>query len=44
MAEHKHGTMDIQEHEKTYHGFIKALVYAVAIVIAVLIFLAIFNS
>lgn len=44
MAEHQHGTMDITEHEKTFHGFIRMLITVGAICITVLIFLAIFNA
>lgn len=44
MAEHEHGSMDITEHEKTFHGFIKASTWVAGISIGVLIFLAIFNS
>ncbi len=44
MAEHKHGSMDISSHEKTFDGFI---VWTKRVVIAsflILIFLAVFNS
>lgn len=44
MAEHKHGSMDIEDHEKTFEGFIKATTWVTGISIGVLIFLAIFNS
>ncbi|OSQ51039.1 aa3-type cytochrome c oxidase subunit IV [Marivita geojedonensis] len=44
MAEHKHGTMDISEHEKTFDGFIRWTIRVAAVSIGVLIFLAIFNS
>jgi hypothetical protein len=44
MAEHKHGEMDVTEHEKTFEGFIRWTIYVAAFSIAVLIFLAIFNS
>jgi len=44
MAEHKHGEMDISEHEKTFVGFITWSKNVVIFSIAVLIFLAIFNS
>lgn len=44
MAEHKPGTMDITEHEKTFQGFIKFSVRAVVVILAILIFLAVFNS
>lgn len=44
MAEHKHGSMDITEHEKTFDGFIRWSVRVGAVSIGILIFLAIFNS
>ena len=44
MAEHKHGSMDITEHEKTFEGFIRWSVRVAAVSIGILIFLAIFNS
>ncbi|MFC7705683.1 aa3-type cytochrome c oxidase subunit IV [Plastorhodobacter daqingensis] len=44
MAEHKHGEMDIQEQEKTFHGFIRFTKWGVIIVIGVLIFLALANA
>ncbi len=44
MAEHEHGEMDITEHEKTFEGFIRFWVYLFGASIAILIFLAIFNS
>jgi hypothetical protein len=43
-TEHKHGTMDITEQKRTFEGFIKFWIYLAATVIAILIFLAIFNS
>ncbi|WP_121630196.1 aa3-type cytochrome c oxidase subunit IV [Tropicibacter alexandrii] len=44
MAEHKHGSMDITEHEKTFEGFVKASTRVVIVCIAIAIFLAVFNS
>jgi hypothetical protein len=44
MAEHKHGSMDISVQEKAFDGFIKASTRVAVASIAVLIFLAIFNS
>lgn len=44
MADHKHGEMDITVQEETFNGFIKATIRVVVVCIAVLIFLAIFNS
>ena len=42
--EYKHGSMDIEDHEKTFQGFIKGVIWVAGISIGVLIFLAIFNS
>lgn len=44
MAEHEHGTMDIEEQEKTFEGFIRWTIRVVIISFAVLLFLAVFNS
>lgn len=44
MADHKHGSMDTTEHEKTFNGFIKWTIRVVYISIAILLFLAVFNS
>ena len=44
MAEHKHGSMDIRDQEKTFAGFVRFTVWTVAIVIVVLIFMALANS
>jgi hypothetical protein len=44
MAAYKHGTMDITAQKKTFEGFLRASVWVVVVVVAVLIFLAIFNS
>ena len=44
MAEHKHGSMDIEVQEKTFEGFIKASAYVCAAAVFVLLFLAVFNS
>jgi hypothetical protein len=44
MAEHKPGSMDITEHEKTFDGFIRWSVRVAAASIGILIFLAIFGS
>ncbi|MEL6100153.1 MAG: aa3-type cytochrome c oxidase subunit IV [Pseudomonadota bacterium] len=44
MAEHKHGDMDIEVHEKTFDGFIKWTVYSVAVIFAILLFMAIFAT
>ena len=44
MADYKPGSMDISEHEKTFEGFIKWSTRVAIASIAVLIFLAVFNS
>jgi hypothetical protein len=44
MAEHKHGSMDMTEQEKTFDGFVRWSVRVAAVSIGILIFLAIFNS
>jgi hypothetical protein len=43
-AEHKHGSMDIRDHEKTFAGFIRMSVWVTGISIGILIFLALVNS
>ena len=44
MSEHKHGEMNIEEHEKTFVGFLRWSKNVVIVSILILIFLAIFNS
>ena len=44
MADHKHGSMNIDVQEKTFDGFIKASIRVAIFAIAVLLFMAIFNS
>lgn len=44
MAEHKHGSMDTREQEKTFNGFIRLSVWGAAISIGILIFLALVNA
>ena len=44
MAEHEHGSMNIEVQEKTFEGFVKAVVWVSAVSIGVLIFLALVNS
>ncbi|MEL6679621.1 MAG: aa3-type cytochrome c oxidase subunit IV [Pseudomonadota bacterium] len=44
MAEHEHGTMDVTEQQKTFDGFMAWVVRTIVASIAVLLFLAIFNS
>jgi hypothetical protein len=38
QTEHKHGSMDIREHEKTFQGFIRMSIW---VVIAAILFLVI---
>lgn len=44
MAEHKPGSMDISAQQATFQGFIKWTIYTVYVIIAVLLFLAIFRT
>ncbi len=44
MAEYERGKMNIEEHEKTFEGFLRMWVYIFGASLAVLIFLALFNS
>ncbi|HKK97543.1 MAG TPA: aa3-type cytochrome c oxidase subunit IV [Marivita sp.] len=44
MAEHKHGSMDISEQQKTFDGFMTWSIRITAVSIGILVFLAIFNS
>jgi hypothetical protein len=44
LTEHKHGEMDVTEHQKVYSGFIKFGLYVGIFSIFLLIFLALFNS
>ncbi|MFC3118018.1 aa3-type cytochrome c oxidase subunit IV [Jhaorihella thermophila] len=44
MAEHKHGDMDIREHEEMFHAFVKFMTWSVIVILAILVFLAIFAS
>lgn len=44
MAEHKHGSMDTTEQQNAFDGFIKMSTRVAIVSIAVLVFLAIFNS
>jgi hypothetical protein len=44
MAYHEHSSMDVKVQEKVFKGFVKWVFGVGAFAIAVLIFLAIFNS
>ena len=42
MAEHKHGSMNIDVQEKTFDGFMRFTTRSVIVIVAVLVFMAIF--
>lgn len=44
MAEHKHGSMDIEEQEKAFDGFIKYATRTAIVCVVVLVFMALVNS
>lgn len=44
MAEHKHGSMDVSDQEKTFAAFTKFTTYTVVGIIVFLIFLALVNG
>lgn len=44
MAEYKHGSMDIEDQEKTFEGFVKIIARSTVVILVVLILLAIFNG
>ncbi|RLJ51739.1 aa3 type cytochrome c oxidase subunit IV [Litoreibacter meonggei] len=44
MAEHKHGSMDTEDHEKTFQGFVKFTTYAVIGILIFLVLLAMVNG
>ena len=44
MAEHKQGSMDIREHEKTFAGFIRMSIWVAGLSIGVMIFMALANA
>jgi hypothetical protein len=44
MAEQQDSVTDVAEHERTFEGFIRFWVYVFSASVAVLVFLAIFNS
>ena len=43
-SEHTHGSMDIREHVKTWHGFVKLVKWGIVLNILILAFLAIFRT
>jgi len=44
MADHKHGSMDTTEQEKTFDGFVKFSTWTAVVCIAALIFLTLVNT
>ncbi len=42
MAEYKHGEMNIEAQTKTFDGFVHFVTWAVVLILAFLVFLAIF--
>ncbi|MDO5528644.1 MAG: aa3-type cytochrome c oxidase subunit IV [Paracoccus sp. (in: a-proteobacteria)] len=44
ITDHKHGTMDVTEHERTFDGFIRLLIWGAVSSLAVVIFLALANA
>ena len=44
MAEYKHGSMDITNHQRDYEGFIRLAGWVCVVALLVLVFLAVFNS
>lgn len=44
MADYQHGTMETEEQEKTFVGFLKLGRVSLYICLGILIFLAVFNS
>jgi hypothetical protein len=44
MADHKHGSMSVKTHEKTFAGFIRMATWVAGIAIGILIFMALVNA
>lgn len=44
MSDHTHGEMNTEEQERTYQGFLTGAKWLSGLSIAVLVFLAVFNS
>jgi len=42
--EHKHGSMDVYDHEKTFDGFIRFVTVGAVLAILILIFMALVNA
>lgn len=44
MAEHKHGEMDTTVQTETFDGFVKFVTWSVIVILAIVVFMAIFIS
>lgn len=44
MAEHKHGSMDITDQQKTFDGFITFTIRTVIVILFLVIMMAVFNA
>ena len=44
MAEHKHGTMNINAQEKTFDGFIRFVTKSVIVILIAVVFLALVGA
>ncbi|APX22432.1 MAG: aa3-type cytochrome c oxidase subunit IV [Rhodobacteraceae bacterium] len=44
MAEHKHGSMDITEQEKTFNGFVTFTIRTVVVILVLVVLLAMWNG
>ena len=44
MADHKHGSMDITQNQKTFDGFMRYVVRTGIVIVVVLILLALFGA
>ncbi|MCL6282842.1 aa3-type cytochrome c oxidase subunit IV [Ruegeria sp. 2012CJ41-6] len=44
MADHKHGEMDIKDQTATFDGFVKFTTWTVIVILAILVFLAVFAT
>jgi Ni,Fe-hydrogenase I cytochrome b subunit len=43
-SDHKQGSMDIRDHEKTFEGFIRISIWVAGVAIGILIFAGLVNS
>ncbi len=44
MTKHEHGSMDVEDHEKTFEGFVKTVGWASILILVFLLFLAMVNG